>query len=361
MTIPSTHSGYLVAAPGLGVNSLKLVKNQPTPVPGRGQVLVAIKAVSLNFRDWAVIQGIYPGVKNNLIPCSDASGEIVAIGSDVTAWSIGDRVMGQFTQSHIAGPYESAEYPSSALGAGADGVLVEYKVFGENGVVRVPDHLSWEEAATLPCAPLTAWNSLFGSDGGSQVLLPGQTVLIQGTGGVSSFGAQLAHYAGARVIVTSSSEKKLKILLDHIKSAPGGGGTAEIHTINYRTNPDWEKEALRITGGVGVDFVLEIGGPGTLEKSFACLRQGGVIANIGFLANATNQPNIAMLSLFKAASFRGILIGSKRQFEQMNTMLTVSGIKPRVAKVYKFEDVHKAYYDQNTEGVVGKVVIQVAV
>lgn len=216
------------------------------PEPGAGQVLVAIKAVSLNFRDLAVVTGRYPrNTSQPTIIASDGSGEVIATGEGVTAFEKGDRVVGSFFQKWIAGPY-AREYGASALGGAIDGVLTQFRVFDQEGLLRVPEHLSFEEAATLPCAGLTAWNALVPT----AHVQAGDTVLLLGTGGVSIFGLQFAKLHGARVIITSSSDEKL--------ARAKALGADE--TINYKTYPEWDKEVLRLTGGKGVDIVLEVGG-----------------------------------------------------------------------------------------------------
>ncbi|CAD6584487.1 MAG: hypothetical protein TREMPRED_003850, partial [Tremellales sp. Tagirdzhanova-0007] len=222
MSIPSTYSHYFVPK-GEGIDSLQLAKEAKTPQPGHGEVLVKVKAVSLNFRDVAVLKGIYPAVIPDVIPCSDGAGEVVAIGEGVDKWKVGDRVMGQFTQTLISGHYDSDVHFKSSLGAQCHGMLAEYRALPDYGLVRIPAHLSYEEASTLPCAALTAWNALNGETANIQCQ-PGHTVVLQGTGGVSCFGAQFAVAQGAKAIITSSSDEKLAKVVDHVKTSRNQGG-----------------------------------------------------------------------------------------------------------------------------------------
>src|ERR1700678_2441976 len=238
--------------------------------PGPGQVSVAIKAVSLNFRDLAVVTGRYPRrVSGPTVIASDGCGEVVSVGEGVAKFKAGDRVVGSFFQNWITGPFVR-EYGSSALGGAIDGVLTQQRVFDERGLLPVPTHLNYAEGATLPCAGLTAWNALVPTTH----VEAGDTVLLLGTGGVSIFGLQFAKLSGARVIITSSSDEKLE-------RARALGAD---ETINYRKNPDWEKDVLRLTGGKGVDIVLEVGGGETFPRSMNSVRNSGQIAVIGVLS-----------------------------------------------------------------------------
>ena len=254
----------------INLNALQRVGREE-PRPGPSDVLIRVRACALNRRDHSVILGQYAGkpIERPTIPMSDGAGEVVAVGAAVRRFKVGDRVAGCFFQRWIDGPY-SAAVPGSELGAPNDGMLAELVALDENGVVAIPDHLSFEEAATLPCAAVTAWRALF-SHGGLQ---PGQTVLALGTGGVSVIGLQLAKAAGARVIITSSSDAKLERA-----KALGCDGF-----VNYRTTPEWDKEVLGLTGGQGVDHVLEVGGAETLPRSIEALRIGGHIHQIGFVS-----------------------------------------------------------------------------
>jgi NADPH:quinone reductase-like Zn-dependent oxidoreductase len=294
-----------------GIDSLDFAERN-TPQPGPGEVLVKIHAVSLNYRDLLMVKGLYnPKLKLPRIPCSDGAGEVVALGEGVSAWKAGDRVAGIFMQNWLDGPATPAT-TKGALGGDIDGMLAEYVVLRESGLVRVPDHLSFEEAATLPCAAVTAWNALAGGR-----LKPGATVLIQGTGGVSIFALQFAHLAGARVLGISSSREKL----DRAMSLGLDAG------LNYRETPDWDRWALEQTEGEGVDLVVEVGGLGTLPRSIRALRMGGVIAQVGVLSGAAEPLPLALI-LHKQARIQGIYVGSRRDFEEMNACIARDRLRP---------------------------------
>lgn len=307
------------------------------------QVLVEVHACSLNFRDLIVTRGGYP--RNNtspVVPLSDASGEVLAVGPAVSKWAVGDRVMPNFLARHVAGGLTEAGARSS-LGGGLEGVLAERIVAEEAALVRVPRHLSHEQAATLPCAGVTAWNALT-----SAGLNPGDTVLLLGTGGVSVFGLQLARAAGATTIVTSSSDAKLE-------RARGLGAD---HAINYADKPEWHDEVLKITGGRGVDNVLEVGGAGTLERSLKSVRVGGTISLIGLLTNPEQQPSV-LPALLNAQTIRGIYVGSVDQFEGLARAVEANGIEPVIDRSFSFEEAIDAYAYFQTQQHVGKVVIRV--
>ncbi len=282
---------YEIARGATGVDGLRRVE-RPDPVPGRGQVLVRVRATSLNYRDLAVLRGVYPGPPGggDLIPLSCGAGEVSGVGGGVTRFKTGDRVAGTFFQGWIDGP---PARPHPALGGPpVDGMLAQYVVLHEDGLVAIPDTLSFEEAATLPCAGVTAWNALMVS---GRAVKPGDSVLVLGTGGVSIFALQLARAAGARVIVTSSHDEKL----EHAKRLGAAG------LINYKKTPDWETEVLALTGGRGVDHVVEVGGVGTLAKSFQAGAYGGKIALIGVLAGREGD-TMPYALMFKGASLHGI-------------------------------------------------------
>lgn len=313
------------------------------PVPRPGEVLVRLRAAALNFRDLAIAGGKYrmgptpPG----LVPLSDGAGEVAAVGAGVTRWREGDRVMGAFMQDWVAGEMTPA-HGASALGGALDGVLAEYRVFPAHGLVGVPGHLDWREAATLPCAGVTAWNALFGL----RPVLPGQSVLILGTGGVSIFALQFARLAGARVIATSSSDGKLARVAA-IGAAAG---------INYRVHEDWEREVLRLTEGRGVDHVVEVGGPGTLARSMACTRLGGVVTLIGVLSLGQIDP---LPILGRGLLVRGILVGSRAQLEMMADAMTAHALRPVIDRAFAFEAAPEAYSHLRSGAHVGKVVIDI--
>jgi len=324
-----------------GIPNLKLVE-RPEPNPGPGQVVVSVRALSLNYRDLLMVKGQYnPRLPLPRVPCSDGAGEIVAIGSGVTRVAIGDRVCGTFMQRWPSGPLNDLA-AKSTLGGDLDGTSSERIALSEESVVKFPAHLSFEEAATLPCAAVTAWNALV--EGG---LKAGETVLIQGTGGVSIFALQIARMFGARVLVTSGSEEKLKRALSLGASAG----------VNYKTTPDWDKWARAQTGGVGVDHVVEVGGAGTLERSIKAVRTGGRIALIGVLSGTgTVNP---MPILMKAIYVRGIFVGSRSMFEDMNRAFELNQIKPVVDKAFAFTDLPKALEYLESAGHFGKIVVSV--
>jgi NADPH:quinone reductase-like Zn-dependent oxidoreductase len=315
---------------------------RPDPAPGPQEVLIRIRATSLNYRDHMVVTGTYFGgaVDRDVIPLSDGAGEVVSIGPGVTRFQPKDRVAGTFLQVWTDGPRPAN---ARALGVPLDGTLAEFVVLREEGIVAIPKSLSFEEAATLPCAGVTAWNALMGS---GKAVKPGDTVLCLGTGGVSMFAMQLARSAGARVIVTSSSDEKLKRALSH--------GASD--TINYKTCPDWEKEAQRLTGGRGVDHVIEIGGAGTLARSYQAIGFGGKVALIGFLAGPDGDLNPFPL-MMKGGSLQGIGVGSTKMFEDLNQAIEVNRIKPIVDRVFPFDRAADAFRHLASGDFVGKIVI----
>lgn len=318
--------------------------DRPDPEPGWHQVLIRIRAVSLNYRDHAVVIGRYMGgaVDRNTIPLSDGAGEVVAVGPGVTRFKTGDRVAGTFFQVWADGP-RSKLVP--ALGVPLDGTLAEYIALDENGVVAIPPSLSFEEAATLPCAGVTAWSALMVLGDRVQA---GDTVLCLGTGGVSTLAMQFAKAAGARVIITSSSDEKL----ERARAVGSWAG------INYKIHPEWDKEVLRLTNGRGVDHVIEVGGVGTLARSYNSIGFGGKIALIGFLGGPVGQQEPYAL-LMKGGSLHGVGVGSTAMFEEMNRAIEVNGIKPVVDKVFPFEQAPEAFRQFAAGNFFGKVVITI--
>jgi NADPH:quinone reductase-like Zn-dependent oxidoreductase len=335
---------YQLLAGSTDMSSLKLVECD-VPEPGDGQVQIKTHATSLNYRDHAVVTGNYFGgiLQRDTVPLSDGAGEITAIGPDVSRFDVGDRVVGNFFQGWIDGVPNPATL--NALGSPADGTLCEYMTLDQDGVVAIPEHLSYEEAATLPCAGVTAWNALMVS--GS--LRAGQTVLALGTGGVSIFALQFAKMSGAKVIITSSDDAKLT------RAKKLGAD----ETINYKTSPDWDQEVLRLTDGKGVDHVVEVGGAGTLAKSIASVGFRGQISLIGVLSGREGDTNPHGLML-KNACLTGIFVGSRVMFEQMNQAITTNQLKPEIDRVFPFEEAADAFDYQLSAKHVGKVVIQVA-
>ena len=297
--------------PSFGIDSLELVE-RPTPQPGPGEVLVRIRAVSFNFRDLLMVKGSYnPKLRLPRIPCSDGAGEVVSVGDGVTRWKTGDRVAGIFMQNWLDGPPTPAK-TKGALGGDIDGVLAEYVVFKEAGLVSFPDGLSFEEGATLPCAAVTARNALLAGN-----LTPDSTILIQGTGGVSIFALQFAKLRGLRVLGISSSAAKL----DRAKDLGLDEG------FDYGANSEWDQWVLDETGGNGVDLIVEVGGAGTLPRSLRALKMGGMIAQIGVLSGPAEHIPIPMV-LHKHLRIQGIYVGSRHDFEEMNKAVTSSGLRP---------------------------------
>ena len=325
---------------GTGIDALVQV-DLPVPRPGPRQVLVKVAACSLNFRDLAIALGTYRmPVKPDLVPLSDGAGEVVEIGAGVTRVEVGDRVAGCFFQRWIGGPM-TADTHASALGGGIDGMLAEYAVVEERGVVVLPAHLSPEQGATLPCAAVTAWHAL----AEHARIVAGQCVLVQGTGGVSIFALQLARLMGAQVIVTSSSDRKLARARE----------LGAAHGINYGRDPDWDKAAVEWSGG-GVDHVVEVGGPGTLARSLRAIRIGGKITLIGVLAGAAEINPMAIFA--RRANLQGISVGSLQMFEAMNRAIAASRLEPVIDKVFPFDATPAAFRHLQSAQHFGKVVIR---
>lgn len=324
-----------------GIDALKLSERQPAALGAR-QVRVRIKASSLNYRDLMTVLFGGMGGKLPLIPNSDGCGEIIETGSEVTRCKTGDRVITTFFQHWLDGKI-TADVMQSALGGALDGVLAEEIVVDELGVVALPDYMSFEEGATLPCAALTAWHSMVVKGG----LKAGDIVLLQGTGGVSMFGLQFATMHGARAIVTSSSDKKL----ERVKALGAW------QTINYKTDPDWEKTVLKLTDGLGVDQVVEVGGAGTLEKSLTATRFGGMVGLIGVLTGFGGAVNPDAV-LRKSINLQGIYVGSRAMFEDMNRALSAHQTKPLIDQTFDFANAPDAYRCLEQQGHFGKVVIR---
>ena len=330
----------LVIQNGFGLDNLALIE-RPDPAPGPEQVLVRIRAASLNYRDLLIAKGHYnPKLKFPRILGSDGAGEVVAVGKSVTSYKPGDRVIGCFMQHWVDGPLTD-NAAQSTLGSDHDGVLSELTLFDQQGVVRVPGELSFTEAATLPCAAVTAWHALSAGNCG-----PGKSVLVQGTGGVSIFALQLARALGARVLITSGHDDKLQRAL-------GMGASAG---VNYKSHPEWDRWVREQTDGLGVDIVVEVGGAGTLERSAKAVRRGGYIALIGVLAggNAFNP----LLILMKAIRLQGIFVGSRAMFEAMNTIIVRDRIRPVIDRVFPLVDAVAAFRHLESAGHFGKIVIE---
>lgn len=332
---------YVIPTPK-GIDSLTLVE-RPDPVPGPRQVLVRVRATSLNYRDLLTIeaQSARAAPKPDLIPLSDGAGEVVAVGDGVSRVKVGDRVAGCFMQKWIGGAIDEAAQ-ASALGGALDGMLTELAVLEEDGVARLPPGLSFEEGATLPCAGVTAWHALAEIGG----IKAGDIVLVQGSGGVSIFALQFARLFGARVIATSSSAAKAERLRQMGAEA----------VIDYRATPDWDKDVLKLTGGRGVDITVEVGGAGTLPRSFLATRLAGRIVVIGLLTGAGAQVD-PMPILRRNLRVQGLYVGSKHMFESMNRAIEANGLKPVIDRVFPFAQAKEAYRHLKSQSHFGKIVI----
>ncbi|KAK2776376.1 Zinc-type alcohol dehydrogenase C1773.06c-like protein 2 [Colletotrichum kahawae] len=329
------------------------------PSPGPNEVLVKINAVSFNYRDTEVAMGLYshhktinPEATEPLVPASDMCGAVAAVGPDVSAWAVGDRVVSIFNQTHLKGQIKAADM-KSGLGFPLEGVLQTYRVFPATGLVRAPKHLSDEEAACLPIAAVTAWMAInqfrpLGQPGGE-----GEVVVCQGTGGVAISGLQIAKAAGAKVLITSSSDAKLE------KAKPLGAD----YTVNYRTQPNWNETVNTVTNGEGADIILETGGAKTLRRSFEAIGFGGTIACIGYLSGKVDseedRTNVNLLALRKTVTLKGLINGPRERFEEMVAFYEDKGIRPVVDRVFAFGEADEALRYLYSGGHFGKVVVKV--
>jgi len=326
-----------------GVEALKLTE-QAEPKPGPGQVVVRVRATSLNYRDLMVATGRYgTGLPIPLVPLSDGAGEIAAVGDGVTRWKTGDRVAGTFFQNWQSGPVRREAF-ESALGGSINGMLAEYVALSADGVIALPPHLDFMEGATLPCAALTAWHALV-TDGR---VAAGQTVVVLGTGGVSIFALQFAKMHGARVILTSSSDAKLA----RAKTL----GADDL--INYRTTLDWEKEVFRLTDKAGADHIVEVGGTHTFPRSLRAVAMGGTISVIGGVSGFTSDVALRDI-LGKSTVIRGIFVGNRDMFAAMNRAISLHGLKPVIDRVFPFAEAPAAYRYQQSGAHFGKVVVSI--
>ena len=324
-----------------GIENLALAERD-RPVPKANEVLVKFHAASLNYRDLMMVKGWYnPRLETPLVPLSDGAGEVVEVGEEVSKWKVGDRVMPAFMQGWLNGEV-NVKKARTALGGDLDGCLREFGAFDEEGLIKIPGHLSYEEAATLPCAGVTAWNALKVSGDVKR----GETVLLLGTGGVSIFALQFARQLGMESIITSSSDEKL--------------GRADIlganHLINYKENPDWDRAVSVFTAKRGVDHVVEVGGAGTLEKSVNSVRMGGHIAVIGVLASKGDFNPVGIL--MKAVRLQGIFVGSREMFEEMNAFISEHMLKPVVDRVFDFDEAREALKYMESGSHFGKIVLK---
>jgi NADPH:quinone reductase-like Zn-dependent oxidoreductase len=323
----------------IGLDGLLLNRERAEPQPGPGQLLVRIRAASLNYRDQGVVRGAYGYTKFPVIPLSDGAGEVTAVGPGVTQFKPGDRVAGTFFVNWTGGraPPDASR---NSLGGMVDGVLADYALLAETGTIKFPDHLSYEEAATLPCAALTAWNAVVETGR----IKAGETIALLGTGGVSCFALAFAKMHGAVVFITSSSDAKL---------ARARSLGADV-VINYKTTPDWDQEILKQTGGV--DHIVEVGGANTLERSMNAIRPDGAICVIGALAGA-GSINPRTINR-KAITLQGIHVGSREMFAAMNKAIASAKLKPLIDRVFDFADAKAAYLYQQSGGHMGKIVIR---
>jgi len=327
---------YTVAKGATGFDGVKRVEHDE-PTPGPQQALVRMRAASLNFRDLAIVAGKYMRgpLARDTIPLSDGAGEVVAVGAAVRSLKVGDRVVATFTQGH----------PAEALGSPLDGVLAELVAFDEDGLLKVPAHLSFEEAATLPCAGVTVWNALVH---GPRCVRPGDTVVTLGTGGVSIFALQLAKLAGARVIITSSSDAKL----ERAKSLGAD------HGINYKTHPEWEQKVLELTAGQGAEHVIDTGGAGTLPHSYLAVGPGGTVNVIGVMTRPEGDLSPYPL-MMKFAMVRGIFVGAREHFEGLMRAVAVNRMKPVVDATFEFDQAVDALKALKAAQHFGKIVIKI--
>ena len=327
---------------GFGIYHLQL-EQERISAPGPGQVHVRFRAASLNYRDLMTTLGVYnPRMELPRILGSDAAGEIVAVGEGVSTLRVGDRVASLFFQSWQAGEITAAD-GKSALGGAIDGVFATDRILPETGVIRIPDTLSFAEAATLPCAALTAWNALVEKGR----LHAGQTVLILGTGGVSIFGLQLAKAHGAKVILTSSSDQKL---------AQGRALGAD-EAINYKTTPNWDAEVLKLTGKRGVDHVVEVGGSGTMERSLNAVRVAGHVHLIGVLSEPGKGVDVLSI-LRKSIHLNGVFVGSRAMFAELIAAIEINQLKPVIDRAFPLADARAAFEYMQNGSHFGKVVLE---
>jgi len=327
---------FIVAQGSTGLEGLKAIERE-RPSPGAGEVLVRIRAASMNFRDLAIVAGKYfrGPVERDTVPLSDGAGEVAGVGAGVTQFAVGDRVVAAFTQGH----------PPQALGLPLDGTLREYAVFPADGLLHLPSFMSFEEAATLPCAAVTVWNALMH---GPKSLRPGETVATLGTGGVSIFALQIGKMTGARVIITSSSDAKLE-------RARAMGAD---HCINYKTTPNWHEKVLELTDGQGADHVIDTGGVGTLPKSYLAVGPAGTVSVIGVMTRPEGDLSPYPL-MTKFAMVRGVFVGTREQFDGLMKAIAVNKLHPVVDKTFPFDAAPEAYKHMKSAQHFGKIVITI--
>ncbi|OWZ15308.1 hypothetical protein PHMEG_00011073, partial [Phytophthora megakarya] len=322
-------------------------QTEPLPAVRDHEVLVEIRGVTLNSRDVQICGGFYPAAKakDNLVPCSDGAGVVAAVGDAVDEIQVGDRVIINITFDNMYGPLKSQAF---MLGGGVDGTLRKFAAVPAQAIIKVPEHckLDFVQLASLVCTGTTVWNALYGY----VPMKAGQVVLFQGTGGVSITGAQLAKAAGAVTIVTSSSDEKLKFVKEKF---------GVDHVINYHTTPNWAEEVRRLTNGEGADYVIEIGGAGTIEQSIKATAPGGMIAIVGYLADIQqeNMPNVPLLALIQGCALRGIQAGSKQLATELLQFVSRKNVQPYIHKTFGFshEEVMAAFDLQDSGTQIGKV------
>ncbi|KAK5740805.1 hypothetical protein LTR17_004395 [Elasticomyces elasticus] len=336
-------------AENTGFDGLKLDEKAPIPEIGDKEVLVKFHGSSLNYRDLIIAKGLYPfPCKNGVVPASDGAGIVESVGKHVHRFKKGDKVLTLFNQGHVAGSLDAYSI-TTGVGGSIDGCLRQYGAYDEDGLVTMPSNLNFLEGATLTCAGLTAWNALYGLE--SRKLMPGDWVLTQGTGGVSMFGVQFAKAAGARVIATTSSKEK-------------GGKLKQLgadHVINYKEDSNWGETAKKLTGGSGVQHVIEVGGPNTVKQSLKAVAIDGVISIIGFLGGMKGEEQPSFVEcLNNICTVRGVLVGPRLMFEQMNKAIEANNIKPLIdEKVFKLEEVKEAYQYMWDQKHFGKLCISI--
>ncbi|KAL4801795.1 alcohol dehydrogenase [Aspergillus unguis] len=351
MTIKTTPAWHLTGQ--TGISSLEFVPEHPLRPLGDNDVLVRIHAAALNYRELAIAMGKFSlPLTPPKIPSSDGAGKVLATGPAVTGFKEGDRVVTHLTVHQDDNEPATFLDVSGGLGQGVDGTLCKYAVFHESSLVRAPRSLGYREAATLTCSGLTAWNALFGfssSGGGREGSLNGKTVLVQGSGGVSVAALQFAHASGATIIATTSSPEKASRL----------ASLGARHVINYKETPEWGEAARSLTGGKGVDIIVDVGGPSTVAQSLKAVRADGVIALTGLLGSSESVPSI-MDGLVHLCTTRGFLLGTRRQFREMNAFIDEMGIKPVVdERIFAFQEVREAYGYLHGQKHFSKVVIDV--
>lgn len=323
-----------------GLENLKQVDLLSPPLKD-DEIRVSIKACSLNYRDLMVINGVYnPQQKLPLVPLSDASGIVTEVGSEVKNFKVSDKVASCFFADHITSEQNNPQ--TSALGSPLDGVLRQEAIFKASGLVKIPDYLSYAQASTLPCAALTAFNALFNQTN----LKPGDTILVMGSGGVSLFALQFAKVLGLNTIVISSSDEKLSICKN----------LGAKYLINYSKNPDWDKQVLDITNNKGVELVVEVAGASTINQSIKVTKRGGSIALIGILSGVEASINLIPI-LMNSINIRGIFVGTKIMFEQMNRVLNYSNIMPQIDKEFSFDEAKEAFLYLSSQKHCGKICI----